>query len=1030
HHKVHSKIYIIDDELAIIGSANLSSRSMTHDSETAAVIFNDPGSVTNFVSQLKFKENYDPDTNIIPYEPNKNIKDLDVEIIDDLNNLSTAKKIALSLGGPVIGSMIPQVIKTLVTQFKPAIIDIIDPDADNTQPQQEIPEEVKEVNLYYGNDNIKGTALRTPFLHAEADTDKEYAYKESTETNDLEATAWNNEFEAWNEDGNYLNEQPDYPTSEQFNYDKEYTSAFTNPSDNEVAEIMEHQAALAKSSAPNTKTCEGRTCWAKEVLNRLSGISLTIDNRLDEVTKKAIADFQAKNNLPVTQRIDAATERALLEADAINRNNGTAMQKAAIELITTAKTKIEDWTKKAVNNKPQYILDSYRDPRKVYAFVLHHMAFKRRSRKTGKYSDPESYLSTGAHFCILFDGRIIQLHPFSRMIWHGHCISPRSVAVEFEGNFPNIKGKWWIDKEAKFPDKDVPTQQQYESGRFLTSYLKIVLGTTHILAHRQSSKDRENDPGPDIWYNVGQWAGEKLGLSDGGPTFKCGDGNPILPEWRTWGNKTSTIITKEYGEEQEMEPEDIASESHSFEPALEEAEDFYSDELEAQDLYNGTDDFTTDWSKAVQLNRRYGEQLGWNRYYDKINDFLLPYSGQKNVSLGEEAFAQAVAVWQQKQGFPAKDCDGIIGPNTWRVMKPQIVADTSSPTVPVSGSPSSIELPPPVFSSDKVPAGFRKGSYKDWQGLDRKSNVRVDEAARIISKKFDLKSLGITEIDIDTFQRIASAETGGKIQNFYSYDRAIVSMGFRQFTFIHNNIHDWIKKAPSAFKRYGIEIDQSLPPYSIRQGSNTYTVARIKGVDDPEALRWNGWAQRFYYAGLDYEIIVAEFLLTKEYFSKEIGRLKMYLKNVPDQFALFTNFYNQSGHLRAFFHELNNAAPARVPPITAEALKKVSQGESADQFLNIYFETAKQKWPDAEQVVRIFNNTKSGSKIKIFENEATNEEVTYEAEWKDELESESSYSNADEMELESPAIENYSLAYNLSKLDDWAYLLKFKVPDT
>ncbi|MBD0377347.1 MAG: hypothetical protein ICV51_17180, partial [Flavisolibacter sp.] len=390
----------------------------------------------------------------------------------------------------------------------------------------------------------------------------------------------------------------------------------------------------------------------------------------------------------------------------------------------------------------------------------------------------------------------------------------------------------------------------------------------------------------------------------------------------------------------------------------------------------------------------------------------------------------AVAVWQQKQGFPAKDCDGIIGPNTWRVMKPLIVADTSSPTVPASGSSASIESPPPVFSTDKVPAGFRKGSYKDWQGLDRKSTTRVDEAARIISKKFDLKSLGITEIDIDTFQRIASAETGGKIQNFYSYDRAIVSMGFRQFTFIHNNIHDWIKKAPSAFKRYGIEIDQSLPPYSIRQGSNTYTVARIKGVDDPEALRWNGWAQRFYYAGLDYEIIVAEFLLAKEYFSKETGRLKMYLKNVPDQFALFTNFYNQSGHLRAFFHELNNAAPARVPPITAEALKKVSQGESADQFLNKYFETAKQKWPDAEQVVRIYNNTNSGSKIKIFENEATSEEVTYEAEWKDELESESSYSNADEMELESPAIENYSLAYNLSKLDDWAYLLKFKVPDT
>lgn len=174
------------------------------------------------------------------------------------------------------------------------------------------------------------------------------------------------------------------------------------------------------------------------------------------------------------------------------------------------------------------------------------MAFKRTNRGTGAYSDPESYLNTGAHFCILLDGRIIQLHPLSRMIWHGNCLSPRSVAVEFEGNFPDIRGRWWVDQKSTVQNKDVPTPAQFEAGRFLAGYLKQVLGTTHIMAHRQSSATRENDPGPAIWYNVGQWAIQHLGMTDGGAAFKCGTGNPILPEWRSWGESP---LNKELEEE-------------------------------------------------------------------------------------------------------------------------------------------------------------------------------------------------------------------------------------------------------------------------------------------------------------------------------------------------------------------------------------------------------------------------------------------------------------------------------------------------
>ena len=52
---VHSKCVIIDDELAVIGSANINTRGWEHDSEVAAFIFNDkvPPSGETFAKQLR-----------------------------------------------------------------------------------------------------------------------------------------------------------------------------------------------------------------------------------------------------------------------------------------------------------------------------------------------------------------------------------------------------------------------------------------------------------------------------------------------------------------------------------------------------------------------------------------------------------------------------------------------------------------------------------------------------------------------------------------------------------------------------------------------------------------------------------------------------------------------------------------------------------------------------------------------------------------------------------------------------------------
>lgn len=283
------------------------------------------------------------------------------------------------------------------------------------------------------------------------------------------------------------------------------------------------------------KPAKGHVAWAQESLNQLYSLLIPVDNMLKEPTKQALLRFKSAKGLSETGKVDFQTERRLLEENAIAKLE----KNATINLITVAKGRIEDWTNKAIipEKKKHLILQRFRDPRTIKSLVLHQMAYKAKDK-----SNPEKYLTVGAHFCIMLDGRIMQHHPISRFIWHSNCTSPLSIGVEFEGNFPNIKGKWWYPTDKKTGKKirvneDKPTQAQFESGQFLLKYLKSVLGLKNVLAHRQSSEDRENDPGPDIWFNVGEWGLANLGLSEGGKNFKCGTGNPILEKWRTWGTK-------------------------------------------------------------------------------------------------------------------------------------------------------------------------------------------------------------------------------------------------------------------------------------------------------------------------------------------------------------------------------------------------------------------------------------------------------------------------------------------------------------
>lgn len=187
----------------------------------------------------------------------------------------------------------------------------------------------------------------------------------------------------------------------------------------------------------------------------------------------------------------------------------------------SGKPSIEDRTKVSNKNNRK----GSRDAKKVYALVLHQTAFSRGN-------DSTKYDNIPVHFVILPNGKIIQLHPITAHLWASNGFNPRSVAVEFVGNFPNTSGKCW--QPQNYGCHHV-SNAQVVAGRALVDYLIKEIGLTHILAHRQSSGQRENDPGPDIWFHVGQWAVQLRGLKDGGPGFKIGTGLAIPEVWRTWG---------------------------------------------------------------------------------------------------------------------------------------------------------------------------------------------------------------------------------------------------------------------------------------------------------------------------------------------------------------------------------------------------------------------------------------------------------------------------------------------------------------
>lgn len=164
-----------------------------------------------------------------------------------------------------------------------------------------------------------------------------------------------------------------------------------------------------------------------------------------------------------------------------------------------------------------YVHKRHRALHRIDSLVLHQTAGP--ERPLSKYYD------FSVHFVISPKGKIYQIHDESVYCYGSSKLNKRSVAVEFVGHFKQDNGKWNKSNNLR----NVPTKQQIEAGRKLVTYLKKTLGIKYVLAHAQAAK--KNCPGPEIWFNVGEWAIKK-GLSADGRNISHAPGGRVPQEWR------------------------------------------------------------------------------------------------------------------------------------------------------------------------------------------------------------------------------------------------------------------------------------------------------------------------------------------------------------------------------------------------------------------------------------------------------------------------------------------------------------------
>ena len=160
-----------------------------------------------------------------------------------------------------------------------------------------------------------------------------------------------------------------------------------------------------------------------------------------------------------------------------------------------------------------------------------------------------------AHIGVTRGGQVFVLQPFTTMIWHGNGLSPQTIGIEFEGINRGIPGWPLSYSEAAAKNNHAamqlamtmygqgneplsPPPAQLAASEELYAFLSKEFNDNTsceifgVWGHRQSSNQRQCDPGYELWQQVAKvWrARMELPVGDLAATFG-GGGEAIPREW-------------------------------------------------------------------------------------------------------------------------------------------------------------------------------------------------------------------------------------------------------------------------------------------------------------------------------------------------------------------------------------------------------------------------------------------------------------------------------------------------------------------
>jgi hypothetical protein len=149
---------------------------------------------------------------------------------------------------------------------------------------------------------------------------------------------------------------------------------------------------------------------------------------------------------------------------------------------------------------------------------------------------PGRWDSVGAHVGITRGGRVLWLHDFDRVVWHGNGWNGGTVGIEIDGLYAGIEGDpstVWNDPSTPHREQGMAlTPEAIEATKQVIRWIDDVV-TGHggdvraLVAHRQASESRRNDPGSAIWQAVALPMHAELGMTDGEVVL---GGGRLIPE--------------------------------------------------------------------------------------------------------------------------------------------------------------------------------------------------------------------------------------------------------------------------------------------------------------------------------------------------------------------------------------------------------------------------------------------------------------------------------------------------------------------